>query len=251
MTASNRQELDELMLGTKFTSRLAVLIDYGIIVSQAVIDSFELGIVNSHFSLLPEWRGADPITFSILSGQKETGVSLMLLVQAMDEGPLLAQTTYDLTDTITTPALTQDLIELSDASLRHILPAYLAGDVQPVPQRQVALPGHDVPTYSRKLTKTDGILDFGRSAVELERQVRAFADWPKSRMTLAGKDVVVTASHVVADTPAGLATGAVQANKTEGSILIATSDGCLSIDKLKPAGKNEMDARAFLAGNHL
>src|SRR5882672_4684555 len=91
VTASNKTELDSLLGQLHFTSRLGVLIDFGVIVSQKAIDHFDLGIINSHFSILPEWRGADPITFSILSGQEETGVSLMLLVRAMDEGPLLAQ----------------------------------------------------------------------------------------------------------------------------------------------------------------
>ena len=89
-TAANKQELDELFSTNPVSSRLAVLIDFGIIVSQKIIDYFPLGIINSHFSLLPQWRGADPITFAILSGQARTGVSLMLLVEAMDEGPLLA-----------------------------------------------------------------------------------------------------------------------------------------------------------------
>src|SRR5579872_6817577 len=90
-TATDRQQLNKLFAKARFKSRVAVLVDFGIIVSQQVIDSFPLGIVNSHFSLLPKWRGADPITFAVLSGDKETGVSLMLLVEKMDEGPLLAQ----------------------------------------------------------------------------------------------------------------------------------------------------------------
>src|SRR5690349_4191168 len=76
-TASTKSELDALFDSRPVKSRVAILIDFGIIVSQQVIDYFEYGIINSHFSLLPEWRGADPITFSILSGQPRTGISLM------------------------------------------------------------------------------------------------------------------------------------------------------------------------------
>jgi methionyl-tRNA formyltransferase len=250
-TAGNRRELDELMAGSVFQSRVAVLIDYGIIVSQKVIDSFPLGIINSHFSLLPEWRGADPISFSILSGQKETGVSLMLLVQKMDEGPLLAQATYDLPDNITTPQLTDDLIELSDKSLQEILPLYLAGNALPAPQRQIALPGHDVPSYSRKLTKADGVLDFTKPAAQLEREIRAYAEWPRSRMVLGGKDVIITRAYAVPSEPTSPQPGDIEADKDTGIIIIATSNGNLCIEKLKPAGKGEMDVRAFLAGNKL
>ena len=251
LTAANRRELDKLMDDSAFKSRAAVLIDYGIIVSQAVIDHFPLGIINSHFSLLPEWRGADPITFSILSGQKETGVSLMLLVQAMDEGPLLGQATYDVPHDITTPELTQDLIGLSDHTLREILPLYLDGQIQPAPQRQAARPGHDQPSYSRKLTKADGVLDFTKPAGELEREIRAFADWPKSRTTLANKDVIITAAHAVPSQPAGSRPGDLDVIKDPAVIMIATANGSLCIDRLKPAGKPEMTCQAFLAGNKL
>src|SRR3989344_3602452 len=108
-TASNKMELDELFDSLKFESEAAILIDFGIIISQKVIDYFPLGIINSHFSILPQWRGADPITFAVLSGQKATGVSLMLLVEKMDEGPLLAYSEYDMPAGITTPRLTDAL----------------------------------------------------------------------------------------------------------------------------------------------
>lgn len=253
--ASNRRELNELMSGQTFDSTVGVLIDFGIIVSRQVIDAFEFGIVNSHFSLLPELRGADPITFSILNGLTETGVSLMLLVEAMDEGPLLSQTTYDLHHDATTPSLTQDLIELSDQSLRHVLPIYLTKDLIPLPQEQVAMPNHETISYSRKLSKQDGILDFTKSAAQLEREVRAFIEWPRSRTSLANKDVVVTKARVVHITDngssSGLEIGQASSAIVPGSISIATSDGLLCIDSLKPAGKPEMSAKAFLAGNKL
>lgn len=264
--AGNRQELDAVMSAQHFTSRLAVLIDYGIIVSQQVIDCFELGIVNSHFSLLPEWRGADPISFAILSGQPQTGVSLMLLVQAMDEGPLLSQGVFELPPDITTPLLTAQLIKLSDALLRHSLPAYLSGEplpttgkpLVPVSQQDAmqALGKPYEPTYSRKLSKADSQLDFTKSAAQLEREVRAFIEWPKSRTTLAGKEVVITRAHVASDGdalpenhaqhPVGQAYATL--NKT---IAINTGDGVLVIDELKPAGKGAMSAEGFLAGNSL
>ena len=86
---SNKAELDKLISETSFKSQLAILIDFGIIVSRHVIDAFSHGIINSHFSVLPEWRGADPISFAILSGQAKTGVSLMLLDEGMDTGKIL------------------------------------------------------------------------------------------------------------------------------------------------------------------
>jgi methionyl-tRNA formyltransferase len=242
---ASKQETTQKVAEAGFASRLGVLIDFGIIVEQAAIDAFPLGIVNSHFSLLPQWRGADPITFSILSGQSKTGVSLMLLVAAMDEGPLLAIGEYDLTAGITTPELTKDLIQLSAALLADTLPKYIAGELKSAPQERVAsLVGYSAePSYSRKLTKEDGILDFAKPAVQLEREVRAYLEWPKSRCIIGGHAVIITKAHS-ADGE-GQAGSPWRGSKTYG---IYGDKGILMIDRLKPAGKQEMSIEAFLNG---
>jgi methionyl-tRNA formyltransferase len=249
--ANTKASLDVLFTSHQFAAPVGVLIDYGVIVSQAVIDNLELGIINSHFSVLPEWRGADPISFSVLSGQPSTGVSLMLLVEKMDEGPLIGYGEYDLPATITTPELTDDLIQLSNGLLKRCLPLYIDGNIQPQPQ---SVTGRQV-SYSRKLTKADGVLDFSKPAAVLEREIRAFAEWPKSRTTLAGKDVVVTAAHVseVESVPPGGRAGQAfvsTTSKLPGIGIVCNTD-VLIIDRLKPAGKPEMTAQAFLAGNSL
>ncbi len=244
LTISSSQELDSLVADRRFISRVGVLIDYGIIVSEKVIDSFELGIVNSHFSLLPEWRGADPITFAILSGQRQTGVSLMLVVPKMDQGPLIAYGEYDLEPHITTPELTENLIELSNALLEHALPAYLAGSIEPQPQ---SVTGRNV-SYSRKLVKEDGNMDWHKTAAVLEREIRAFIDWPKSFTTLAAKKVIITKAHVVPSQDPDKNPGNLEVLKDTGMLMIATANGTLCIDTLKPEGKTEMTAKAFIAG---
>ena len=245
---SNKSELDDLMSKVNFRSSVGVLIDFGIIVSDKVIDSFENGIINSHFSLLPEWRGADPITFSILSGQKRTGVSLMLLVEAMDEGPILSTGVYNLSGSETTPQLTTELTSLSTSLLQKNLPEYLNGSIKPQAQVDVAqsIGMSAQATYSRKLTKEDGRIDWDKSAIDLEREIRAFAGWPKSYTRLGEIDVTITKAHVSNkhdsnDTPGKI-------TKDENSIMVSCSTGNLHIKKLKPAGKKEMDAKAFLAG---
>lgn len=246
LPVANKRQLSDLFATQPVDSQLGVVIDFGIIISQDVIDYFPLGIINSHFSLLPQWRGADPITFSVLSGQKQTGVSLMLIVAALDEGPLLAQAPVDLPADITTPLLSDQLVELSDRMLEQIIPAYFAGRIQPQPQEKVTIAADKTVSYSRKLTKQDGVLDWHKPAVELERQVRAFAGWPGSQTELAGKSVTVTKARVGT---ASLKPGQAQAIDKE--IVVGTSDGSLVIQKLKPAGKTEMTAAAFLAGNRL
>lgn len=237
--ATDKQSLGELFATRPVTSKLAVLIDFGIIVPQAVLDYFPLGIVNSHFSLLPKLRGADPITFAILNGEKETGVSLMMLVARMDEGPLLTQGTYPLSDTITTPELTAGLIDLSFKLLESILPEYMTGSVIPFEQDSLNV----LPTYSRKLTKEDGQIDWNKSALQLQREVRAFADWPKSRASFGSLDVVITQAHIVnlGGTPGKTAA-------IDKSPVVCCKSQALAIDRLKPAGKQEMTGEAFLAG---
>lgn len=246
ITATNKQELSSVISQQNFKSRLAVLIDFGIIVAQDVIDTFPLGIVNSHFSLLPEWRGADPITFAILSGQKQTGVSLMLLVEAMDEGPLLSIGVYDLPGDITAQVLTDYLIKLSDALLADTLPKYLSGEIKPADQEKIAeMMGRPIkPTYSRKLIKQDSLIDWHKPATTIEREIRAFSEWPKSKTVIAGKDVIITKARVQAGTKGTPG----KFFESHHEIGVYCGKGALIIEHLKPAGKAEMTAEAFLAG---
>lgn len=246
-TPVGKAELSELFTSKPVTSHLGIVIDYGFIIGQDVIDYFPLGIINSHFSLLPEWRGADPITFAILSGQQETGVSLMLITAGMDEGPILAHAPFDITEGMTTPELTDELITLSDWTLQDILPRYIRGSVAARPQEIAALPHHTAITYSRKLTKEDGVLDLAKSAVQLEREIRAFIEWPKSRTSIGDKEVIVTAAHV-AGNEVNMHASQLPFPTADKKIGLPTTDGVLVIDRLKPAGKQEMTAEAFLAG---
>ena len=246
LEASDQAELDKLFATKPATSRLAVLIDFGIIVSKPIIDYFPLGIINSHFSVLPEWRGADPITFAILSGQSSTGVSLMRLVTTMDEGPLLAYGEYELPPDITTPLLTEHLIHFSHQLLVDKLPKYIKDSTtatQAVTGRQVS--------YSRKLTKQDGVIDWHKPALQLEREVRAYAGWPRSRTKLGNTDVIITKAHIA---PGSGRPGSLwfQAGARHAAPFgIYTAQDILVIDNLSPAGKKEMAASAFLAGYHI
>ena len=243
---TDKQSLSKVISHTKFESTLGVLIDFGIIVGKDVIDSFEKGIVNSHFSLLPEWRGADPITFSILSGQKKTGVSVMKLVEGMDEGPLLTFGIQELDGTETTPSLTDNLIHLSDALLADVLPKYLSGHAKAIEQLEINKQFKDypkTPSYSRKLTKADGILDFNKPADVLEREIRAFIEWPKSTAKLNNLDIVVTKAHIEARSGNP---GIYDVSKN--SLLVFCGENALSLDEVKPAGKQAMSIQGFLAG---
>jgi methionyl-tRNA formyltransferase len=245
--ASDKKDLSVKVTSTTFASQIAVLIDFGIIVAQNVIDVFPLGIVNSHFSLLPEWRGPDPITFAILSGQRKTGVSLMLLVEKMDEGPIIAQGVYQITPEETAISLTTQLVDLSYAMLKSILPEYIAGNVEPQPQEVAAsaVSGTIKASYSRKLTKEDGWINWHKPANQIEREIRAFIEWPKSHVKLAGYEVIVTKARTI---PLNGAPGEIEVKNKQ--LLVFCSDQALEILQLKPTGGAEMTARAFLAGHN-
>lgn len=239
----DKASLSQLIKNKKFSRRIGVLIDFGIIVSQAVIDNFELGIVNSHFSVLPEWRGADPISWAILSGQATTGVSLMSLVEAMDEGPLLAYGELAIDDA-DARKLTDSLIDLSDALLKTMLPKYFRGEITPAPQSST---GRTV-SYSRKLAKADGLIDWTKPADQITREIRAFIDWPKSRTTLGGREVIITKAHSVPFIDSKKKPGDIEVLRPQGVIMVTCADGYLCLDRLKPAGKKEMTVAEFLRG---
>lgn len=240
---SNRAELDQLIERQGFSSRFAILIDFGVIISQYVINAFPLGIINSHFSLLPEWRGADPITFAILSGQAQTGVSLMLVAKGMDEGPLLAQAQYDIPASSTTLDLTANLINISDQLIKTIVPKYVEGIIAAAPQERASILANATPTYSHKLSKDDGKLDWTKPAAQLEREIRAYISWPRSYTTFAGRDIVITQAKVAERTGEP---GDIQTD--HGQLFVCCGQQALEILQLKPAGKPAMSARAFLAG---
>ncbi len=238
-TPKDKAELDDLFGSQKFSSPVGIVIDYGIIISRRVIDSFPCKIVNSHFSLLPAWRGADPITFALLAGDETTGVSLMIINEHMDEGLLLAQQSLSITASDTSKTLTTKLIQLSNLLLSKHLSNYVEGSLKPYEQQGPV-------TYSRKLTKQDGAIDWTKSASQIEREIRAYYDWPRSYTTLSGHRLIIrTANLLRQQGPPG--TFEVQDN----SLIVYCKKDALQITRLQPAGKKEMTTKAFLVGNSL
>jgi len=236
-TPKNKIELDKLINKNDFSAQLGVLIDYGIIVTQKVIDNFKLGILNSHFSLLPVLRGPDPISFAILNGLDTSGVSLMLIDSGVDEGKLIAQEQLKIQG-LTNIELTNQLISLSNAMLEKSIPKYISGELIPYSQSTTIKP-----TFSRKLSKQDGIIDWNKSADEIEREIRAYISWPKSYTDIFGVSVIITKAVVCdLDGKAG------EIDYDKNSMNIKCSKNSLDIINLKPAGRNEMTISSFISG---
>lgn len=224
----------------EFGAAAAVLVAYGRLVPQSIIDIFPSGIINIHPSLLPLHRGPTPIESVILEGAAETGVSLMQLVREMDAGPVYAQERVSLNGNETKQDLADKLLALGGYMLIEQLPAILDGTLQPKPQDD------DRATFDQLISKEDGMIDWRESAEHIEREIRAFRDWPQSRATLGGKDVIITVAHGVPSNDPESSPGSLQ---IAGNLLmVECGTGYLCLDRLKPAGKQEMSAEAFLAG---
>jgi methionyl-tRNA formyltransferase len=220
--------IDELKA---FGAVAGVLVAYGKIVPQSVIDIFPRGIINIHPSLLPQYRGSTPIEQAMLDGASHTGVSLMQLVREMDAGPVYAQKCRPLSGSETKHALTDALLHMGGEMLIDHLPAILDGSLQPIAQDESKA------TYCGLFTKDQGHMDLTKPAEQLEREVRAYQKWPKSRVTLFdAHDVVVLRTRI--------------ANSTDdGALVLACGNNTFLevIELTGPSGKT-MSGEAFLRG---
>ncbi|PIZ62169.1 methionyl-tRNA formyltransferase [Candidatus Saccharibacteria bacterium CG_4_10_14_0_2_um_filter_52_9] len=228
------EAIDEI---ATFGAEIAVLIAYGNLLPEALLDVFPYGIINVHPSLLPLHRGSTPVESAILDGDVQTGVSLIQLTKLMDAGPVYGQQTVPLKGDETKPQLAQQLSLIGTKLVLEHLPGILDGSLQPVPQDDKQA------SYDEPIAKGDGRLDWNKPAVRLEREVRAYLDWPRSRTTIGSTDVIITKAHLAegSGAPGSLALGDKQLG-------VYTAENILMIDSLIPAGKKEMSAEAFLAG---
>lgn len=217
---------------------MVVLADYGQIVPAALLD-VRLAALNLHPSLLPRHRGATPIPAAILAGDAETGVTLMCMDPGLDTGPIVAQRSVALDGTETTPALEATLAVVAADLLAEHLGPWVRGEVVVTPQ-----PARGA-TMTRPLRREDGRLDPARSAVGLERQVRAYQPWPGSFVdTVVGRIVVWAAA--VGDAGAHAMSVRQGSFDLEG---LGVGDGeQLVLREVQPAGGNRMPWDAFVRG---
>ncbi len=213
-----------------FTKPVGVLVSYGKIIPQTIIDLFIPGIINVHPSLLPAYRGPSPIESAILNGDQETGVSLMKLSAKMDAGPVYAFTPLELTGKETKPQLYKHLGSLGAAMLVNILPDIVNGSLSsPMPQDDSRA------TYCKLLEKLDSYLDpDSLSAGQAERKIRAHIGFPKTKFDFFGQTIVIQKSHV---------------SKEKAPLSILCRDGAyLVIDELTAPSGRTMSAEAFING---
>ena len=209
---------------------IGVLVAYGKIVPQEIIDIFPHGIINIHPSLLPLYRGSTPIEQAILDGAKSTGVSLMSLVKAMDAGPLFAQQKVELTGNESKQELTARLLKLGGEMLLKNMSAIVDGSLKPTNQDDSNA------TYCKLLAKSDGNIDLNKTASTLEKEIRAYSGWPKSHLEIFGQPIVINQAKVVA-------------NLSDGDLVISCANNTfLEITQLTGPSGRTMNGAEFLRG---
>ncbi len=220
---------------------VAVVVAYGRILPRAVLDAPRTGCVNVHASLLPRWRGAAPIQWSIVHGDAETGVTLMQMDEGMDTGAILATASTPIERQDDAATLSDRLSKLGAELLRRQLPAYVAGDLTLRPQVEADA------TVAPLLNKAHGRIDWNKSSVAVHNQIRGMNPWPGAHTTLGERRVKVYRTVASTLDPEGASPGQVIALDAEG-ILVACAEGTLEIQELQESGRKRVDARAFASG---
>lgn len=225
---------------------LLVVAAYGLLLPKHMLEWPRLGCVNLHASLLPRWRGADPITRAIVAGDAETGVTIMQMVLEMDAGDMLLHRAIPIAPDDDGDTLEAKLARLGASALGEALDLWRAGKLTATPQDPALV------TLAPMVSKADGEIDWSRPAVEIERAVRGYVPWPVASTVRAGAPLRVWRSEV-ATAPANAADatpGTVLAVDARG-IVVATGDGALRLLEVQAAGKKRMPAADWARGARL
>ena len=207
---------------------LLVVVAYGLILPQAVLDIPRLGCINSHASLLPRWRGAAPIQRAVQAGDAQSGVTVMRMEAGLDTGPMLLKVTTPITADDTGGTLHDRLAALGPTAVIQAIAGLaegtLVGEVQ----------DDSLATYAHKLNKDEARIDWARPAVELERLVRAFNPWPTCHTTLNGEALKVLEARIAE----GAGTPGTVLEASKAGLLVACADGALLLTRVQlPGGK--------------
>ena len=212
-----------------------VVAAYGLILPQAVLDMPRLGCINIHASLLPRWRGAAPIQRAILAGDRETGVCIMKMDAGLATGPVLLSETLTIESDDTAASLHDKLAKLG---ARLVVKALETTQLTPCPQPESGV------TYAAKIEKAEAILDWRSTAVQLDRQIRAFNPFPGAVSRLGGSNIKIWGATV----ESGSAEPGVIISADRDGIVVACGEGALRLNELQKAGGKRLPATQFLVG---
>jgi methionyl-tRNA formyltransferase len=228
-----------------------VVVAYGLILPQAVLEIPRLGCVNVHASLLPRWRGAAPVERALLAGDPATGVTIMLMDEGLDTGPILLQESAAIEPHDTGASLRGKLAGLGGPLLLQALQGLADGTLRPRPQPLEGV------TYARKLEKREAPIDWRRSAVEIERQVRGLQPWPMAETahrdprTGTAERLLVHAARVAPAGGSAVSPGCIvdtDGGRDGGYIRVQCGEGCLDLLLLQRPGGQRLPAALFTRG---
>lgn len=221
---------------------VALVFAYGKIIPQRFLDIPKKGTLNVHPSLLPHHRGPTPVHATILNGDKEGGVTLILLDAEMDHGPIVAQTTLRLNGDETTETLSATLADRSATLVAETLPKYLAGDISPKEQ------DHDAATYCKILDRDSGRIDWSLPAETILRMARAYTPWPGIWTTWTdGTQTLRVKLFLPTITTETLPSGTLQQQNEK--LLIGTGSTALAVTEIQVEGKKRLAVSDILRGN--
>jgi methionyl-tRNA formyltransferase len=225
-----------------FEPDLIVVAAFGQILRQNVLSMPTYGCINVHASLLPRWRGAAPVAAAIRAGDGKTGVSLMLMDEGLDTGPIIAQRAVPIRADHTRGTLTTELAQLGADLLVDTLPAWLAGELKAQPQEDRWA------TLAPQLRKEEGAIEWTQPAEAIERQVRAFLPWPGTFTKGPRGRLKILEVELPSETdgPEPRPPGTVF--EQDQAIYVATGQGSLRLVVVQPAGKKAMPAEAMVRG---
>jgi methionyl-tRNA formyltransferase len=222
---------------------LLVTFAYGRIFGPKFLALFPRGGINVHPSLLPRYRGPSPIPASILNRDRETGISIQKLALQMDAGDILAQEKIPLDLRETTASLTELVASRAGKMLGYLMMDFLSDKVKAEPQQ-------GEPVYCSLITKEQGIINWNRSAVEIDSQVRAYTPWPLCYTHWRGEELYILEGLGFPDAPSGVEAlpGFVKGIDRVHGIIIQTGDGVYAVSRLQRRGKKALDWKAFYNG---
>jgi methionyl-tRNA formyltransferase len=225
------------------TPDVGIVVAYGHLIPPAVFNEPLHGLVNVHFSLVPKYRGAGPMQWALIRGEKETGVSLFQIEKGLDTGPVFLQGRYAISPEENAVALRENLVSLGLEMLDTFLRKLAEGPWVPTPQTGVA-------TAAPQLTKDDGRVRWGeRSAEEIVNLIRGTYEWPGAYGVLKGQRVKIRKAERSPDGP-GVPGEITAVEKGQGFLVKCLSDS-LRVLRVQPEGKKEMDAPSFWNGARL
>ncbi len=221
---------------------LMIVVAYGLLLPQAVLDAPKLGCINIHGSLLPRWRGAAPIHRALMAGDQETGITIMRVIKKLDAGDMLHKEYCAIDEHATSSELHDKLAGLGALGLKKVLQQIEQGSLQAEIQDEALV------TYAAKLEKHEAKLDWQCSAVELDRKIRGLNSWPVAQTTLQGKVLRIWRAQL---TEGDFTLAAGEIRQQSGRLTVGTGDGALDLLEVQLPGGKRVEIQAFLNSHQL